>query len=156
MTDWRWRAVWVQSPFVLSSGRISSLWSKVLTSKRWQTSFLLFKCLEMSSVISECSAGFYFQIFFWCLFNCLNFYTEFWLENLVTSLINYTTLVCFRKFSAAYEAFYWHKIHSSLSLGTHNYNYNYPYTFNLSIYYNHELFQLSNSCRIHWISIDHL
>ena len=33
--DWRWRAVWVQCPFVLSSVWISSLWSKVLTSKRW-------------------------------------------------------------------------------------------------------------------------
>ena len=33
-----------------------------------------------------------FPDFFWCLFNCLNSYSEFWLENLVMSLINHKTL----------------------------------------------------------------
>ena len=48
-THWRWRAIWVQSTFVLSFGRTLSLWSKVLTSKRWQSSFLLSKRLAFFS-----------------------------------------------------------------------------------------------------------
>ena len=36
--------LWVQFPFVLSSGWTSSLWSMVVTVKRWQSSFLHLKC----------------------------------------------------------------------------------------------------------------